>query len=188
MRARAARDSSLAATVSCRGRGDLVCAVDYAGEAADDDVGDRRRSSTARMGTGRTGESPPFACSFWREATARLGALARGGRSCAGRERGFVAWCELEREVETADARLARAGLEAGRRPALLPAGDHGALATGSLRELVLREACSQPGLTDEVAADHRRESTTPDLHSGQDADMVHSLVKLPSCANGRLG
>ena len=62
-------------------------------------------------------------------------------------ERVVVAVGEFEREVEAADGEQVEQRLEAGRRAALLPAGDHGPFAAAALRELLLGEAGVVAGL-----------------------------------------
>src|SRR6266540_795401 len=69
---------------------------------------------------------------------------------------------ELEREVEAASAHELDERLHAGRDAALLPAGDHRAVAAAALRQLVLGQARAQPRLADQIGATHRADSTAP--------------------------
>ena len=141
---------------------DLVGTVDDAGEAANEDVGDpvaleggedgvgveRRGAASLRAGLGSGAEKLLDS------------ALRRAEHVLAqARERRVVARRKLERKVEAADADKLEQGLEAGCRPALFPAGDHGSLAAAPLGKLVLGETRSKPGLAYQISADHRGES-----------------------------
>jgi hypothetical protein len=65
---------------------------------------------------------------------------------------------ELEGEIEAAGADEVDERLDARGDGALFPAGDDGAIAPGSLRELVLGQAGAQPRLSDQVGASHDAE------------------------------
>ena len=65
---------------------------------------------------------------------------------------------QLEREIEAAGADEIDQRLDARGDGALFPASDDRAIAPGSLRELVLRKAGTQPCLSDQVGASHDAE------------------------------
>ena len=72
--------------------------------------------------------------------------------------RGIVRY-ELEREVEAAGAHELDQRLDARGDDALFPAGDHGAVAAASRRQLVLGQAGAQARFADQVGAAHASDS-----------------------------